>query len=90
MIPIKPDIDVPEGWRYVVYAEDQKEYLPLPVIKENASPNHVISCWKLSWKERFQLLFSGNLWLTVLTFNQPLQPILLDCSQPKFNLEQNQ
>jgi hypothetical protein len=67
-----------------VYAKDQPEYLPLPVHKtENG---RLISCWKLSWVERLKVLFTGRIWSHVLTFNQPLQPQLLEVDKP-FSVE---
>lgn len=58
-----------------VYAKDQPEYLPLPVFKEQDGT--VTSCWQMTFKERLQVLFSGKIWLTLLTFNQPLQPVIM-------------
>lgn len=58
-----------------VYAKDQPEYLPLPARRDEAGM--VTSCWKLTWKERLKLLLMGKIFLTVMTFNQPLQPIRL-------------
>lgn len=55
-----------------VYAKDQPEYLPLPVHK--TEEGLVISCWKLTWKERMLVFLTGRLWWGVLTFNEPLQP----------------
>ena len=66
----------------VTYAEDQPEYLPLPVLKTESG--ELISCWKLTLMERLRLLFSGKLWLTTLTFNLPLQPLLPTIKKPKF------
>lgn len=84
MIPIEPDIEVPEGWRRVVFAEHQKEYLPLPAIFENAPTGHLITKWQLTWRERIKILFNGNLWFMTLTFHKPLQPISLSLDTPKF------
>jgi len=56
------------------YAENQAEYLPLPAYKDDKG--EVISCWQLTIKERIKLLFTGKLWLSCLTFNKPLQPLL--------------
>ena len=56
----------------MTYAENQPEYLPLPVHKTKGG--EVISCWKLSLMERLRVLFAGNVWLSSLTFNKPLQP----------------
>ena len=55
-----------------VYAENQPEYLPLPSHK--TQDGIVTSCWSLSWKERFNLLFTGKIWWSNFTFNNPLQP----------------
>ena len=76
---MKP-IEFPE--QNCVYAKDQPEYLPLPVHK--TEDGMVISCWALTWRERFTVLFSGRLWHQVLTFNQPLQPQLLTVKKPTF------
>ena len=56
-----------------VFAENQPEYLPLPVFRDKEG--QVVSCWKLSLKERLRVLFTGHIWLCTLTFNKPLQPL---------------
>ena len=57
------------------YAKDQDEYLDLPALKYDDGT--VVSCWDLSFKEALKLLFSRKLYVAVLTFNKPLQPMLL-------------
>lgn len=59
----------------VVFAKDQPQYQPLPALLEK-EPGRVTSCWKLTWRERFKILFTGKLWLSQLSFNEPLQPQL--------------
>ena len=54
-----------------IYAKDQPEYLPLPVYKIGGT---ITCCWKLSFKERIKLLFNGILYVTIMNFNNPLQP----------------
>ena len=68
-----------EGYNLIL-AEDQPEYLPLPVDRD--SEGLTISCWKLSWKERFKILFTGVLWIQQLTFKSPLQPIAPSVETP--------
>lgn len=63
-----------------VYAENQPEYLPLPVRK--AEDGEVVSCWKLTWWERVKVLITGKMWFACLTFNQPLQPQLPMIDKP--------
>jgi len=69
MIPIKfKEVNV-------TFAENQSEYLPLPAFKD--SVGEVTTCWQLSFKERIKILFTGKLWLSVMTFNKPLSPLFL-------------
>lgn len=56
----------------VVYAKDQKEYHPLPALK--FEDGEVLTCWKLSWKELFRVVFTRRIWVAQLSFNKPLQP----------------
>lgn len=57
----------------IVFTKDQPEYLPLPAFQYENNSYH---CWQLSWRERFKVLFTGNLWISVMTFRNPPQPIL--------------
>jgi hypothetical protein len=59
----------------VTYAEDQIEYRPLPAYKTR--DGEVTSCWKPTMRERLSLLFGGRVFVTMLTFNDPLQPLKL-------------
>lgn len=58
-----------------VYAKDQPEYLPLPVYEDNCEGGRVFHCWELSFIERIKMLFIGKLWINILNFGKPLQPI---------------
>ena len=64
------------------YAEDQPQYIPLPVYK--TSNGEVTSCWKLSFSERLSALFHERIWLNMHTFNSPLQPVRLFAIKPEF------
>jgi len=55
-------------------AEDQKEYITLPAYKTTDDLGMVVSCWKMSFMERLRVLFTGRVYLSVLTFNKTLQP----------------
>ena len=80
MRPVLPIIQG-ENLPTIIYAENQPEYKPLPVFKD--SDGAVLSRWKLSWRERLRVLFSGNIYLWVLTFNRPLQPVMLQTEKPR-------
>jgi hypothetical protein len=58
----------------VVFAKDQPEYIPLPAFLNEAPTGEVITCWRLSFRERIRLLFTGEIWLCMLTFHRPLTP----------------
>lgn len=64
-----------------VYAENQEEYLSLPVHKSD--DGIVTSCWQASLKEKLKLLFFGKIYIQVMTFNKPLQPIKVSILKPK-------
>lgn len=65
-------IEFPE--HNIVFAKDQPEYQPLPARKTD--DGKVTSCWRLTWRERLAVLFGGRVYVTQLTFNQSLQPLL--------------
>lgn len=58
----------------VTFAKDQPEYNQLPAFKDNGPEGEVVTCWKLTFKERLRILFKGKVWLCLLSFNQPLTP----------------
>ena len=65
----------------VVYAKDQPEYLPLPALKIESEYGEVISCWRLSFWERIKVLFTGKIWLSLMSFNQPLTPSMMSVNR---------
>lgn len=65
----------------VVFARSQPPYLPLPAVR--SKEGYVTSCWDVSWREWLRVLWSGHIWLTVCTFNHPLQGTRLDTKFPK-------
>ena len=55
-----------------------KNVMPLPCFRaSNTDEGFVVSCWKLSWKERLMVLLTGKVWVCQLSFNKALQPISL-------------
>jgi len=66
-----------------IYAKDQPEYLNLPSHK--AKDGRVTSCWGLSFLERVRVAVTGKIFLQVLTFNSPLQPLKMLTTNPVRN-----
>lgn len=58
----------------VIVAKDQPEYMPLPAYIHHGPLGEVISCWKLSWRERLKLLITGRIWVSLLCFHKPVTP----------------
>lgn len=70
MQPIPPKARA--GFRAVVFAEDQPEYLKLPA---NYNGHRAETVWKMSLWERLKVLVRGVIYVDILTFGKPLQPI---------------
>ena len=67
----------------VVFAKDQPEYMPLPAMKIPNDPQGlIITKWQLSPEELERVKETGTIHLSMLTFNQPLQPVLLTVDLP--------
>lgn len=73
--PVAYDSETRWGISEIVYAKDQPQYLPLPALRW--PDGLVVSRWHPSWKERLLLILGGDVYLGLLTFNNPLQPIML-------------
>lgn len=58
--------------RNIEFAKDQPEYLTMPAYR--TTDGEITSCWKLSFLERIQVLFTGKVYFTLLTFNRGLSP----------------
>lgn len=59
----------------IVFAKDQPQYKPLPAIC-NRNDGIVLTRWKLTDTEREAVALGADLFLSVYTFGQPLQPLL--------------
>lgn len=75
MFPVRVDPPHPVPGVAAVYAENQPGYLPLPVWR--FSDGTLVTRWRLTWRERLQVLLGRDLHLEVKTFNHPLQPLYL-------------
>lgn len=65
---------IPFKQQNTIFAENQSEYMPLPAHVTNDHNRQVTSCWRLSWKELFKLIFTRQVYVSVYTFGYPLQP----------------
>ena len=58
----------------VEFAKNQPQYQSLPALKLNTKEGEVIVCWKMNFFERIKVLFTGKVWVSLMTFNKKLQP----------------
>ena len=59
----------------VVFAKDQPEYLPLPAYR--TEDGVVITCWEPTEEEILMLIETRKIYLSQMTFKQPLQPLFM-------------
>jgi len=62
----------PLNGRAIIHGANQPEYQPLPSWSDD---HRVITRWRLTWRERIAALFGRSLYMEVLTFGSPIQPI---------------
>ena len=63
----------------VVWAKDQPPFLPLPAWTDERES---ISLWKLTWRERITLFFTGRIWHRQMNFGQSLQGTSMSVETP--------
>lgn len=61
----------------IVYGANQPEYKPLPAERRPGYSGEIVTCWELSPGELKRVQETGKIYLSVLTFGQPLQPVIL-------------
>lgn len=66
----------------ITIAKDQPPYLPLPARHYGDDMGTLLTCWQLTEEELAEVLKTGKLWVTMLTFNQPIQPIAISVERP--------
>ncbi len=80
--PVIPNVVDRLASQEVLLAENQPEYIALPSIISAGLGGVVTTRWRFTWKERLQLLWSGNLWLQQMTFHRNVQPVKIVTVQP--------
>lgn len=85
---MQPDVlhTIPFPEADIKIAESQDEYFTIHAWKAKVGYQQekglTIFCWKIPFWKRVKLLFTGRLWHSVYTFNQPLQPICMSADDP--------
>lgn len=67
----------------IVFGANQPEYIPLPAKRgERLKDGEIHTCWELSPEELEEIQKTGVIWLSILTFGNPLQPVSLSTERP--------
>lgn len=78
MEPVSPVLSEHTRHLETVIARDQPEYRELPAI---VVADRVVTRWKLSAEEASRVLEGKDIYLTILTFGNPMQPVLLEVGE---------
>ena len=70
-------------------AEDQPEYETLPVHITNDENREFTCCFELNKAEIDEIVKTGKLWYTQLTFGNLFQPIRMSTENPFINSTEN-
>lgn len=79
MKPVSPVI-IGEERHEIKIAEHQDEYQTLPALI--SSEGYVLSRWELSDAEMEMLTKTKSIYVKIMTFGQPLQPLMLQVENP--------
>ena len=62
----------------IVLGEKQDQYNDLPAFYTPKDlQGRIVTSWSLTFRERIRVLFRGRVWLSTLTFRDPLQPVFM-------------
>ena len=67
----------------IVFGANQPECQPLAERVGNPATGQVNTCWELSPDELKRIRETGKIWVSLLTFGQPLQPVLVSVDKPE-------
>ena len=66
----------------VVFGAEQPEYTQLPAERRPGNSGEIVTCWELNQNEKKIIQETGKIWLSVLTFGLPLQPVFISVEKP--------
>ena len=86
--PVAPRVGAPE----VMMAQDQDQYLTVCValITYSDQSQAVMTRWRLSDEERALIAAGNDVYLTLMTFGQPMQPITMEIGPPEWAVEEEE
>ena len=70
----------------IVIAKDQPEYIPLPAVRLLNPEGDLITRWELSDAEIERVIESRSIYLTMMTFNRAVTPVMLSVDPPEIGV----
>lgn len=82
MRPVSPNV----GWYEVRIGTDQLEYKELvgAVIPFDDGSTGILMRWRLTEEEKARVMAGDDLYVTLLTFGRPMQPIDISIGRPEY------
>jgi len=74
-------VEFPE--QNIVIAKDQPQYMPMPAHVSLNETGTVTCCWDLSGEEIAEIVKTGKIWHSILTYGLSVQPQLLSAFKPE-------
>lgn len=71
-----------------IMGKGQPEYDPLPAILVPGPDSEVLTRWELTDEEKILLLSGGHVYLSLKTFGNPVQPVLLRIATPEMIIDE--
>ena len=65
---------IPFKEQNITYEGDEK-HKDVPAFKADTKEGEVITCWKMSIKEKIIFLLTGKLWVTIISYNKHINPM---------------
>ena len=81
MRPVSPVVPG-SGLTEVILAENQPQYLPLPVVRLPGKSCPMVSRWRPTHEERMEIAAGADIVLTQLTFGNLFHPVFLQTAMP--------
>lgn len=60
-----------------IFAKNQPEYMPLPALVSEDKRRIVTTRWELTAKDRAEIAAGADVFISLMTFGHPLQPLLV-------------
>jgi len=72
----------------VTFGEGQPEYKPLPAYLDKGEKGQAVTCWELSDDDLKKIAETKKIYLSQLTFHNPLQSIVLTVNKEDIFIDQ--